>query len=100
MCEELLHLGKMDTATIQFNKIDAKQEFTAYVSRGGLMKPSDVVYITYTLRYTAYKSIKNCDEAYQFLVNSSNPRNVFVKYFMKGVEESNVRKSIYFHRLY
>ena len=89
MCEELLSSGKMDTATIQFDKIDAKQEFTGYVSRGGLMKPSDVVYSTCTLAYAAYKSIKNCDEAYQFLANSSNLRNVFVKYFMNSVEDSD-----------
>ena len=65
------------------------------VSRGGLMKPSDVVYITCTLAYTAYKSIKNC-EAYQFLVNSSNPRNVFVTYFMNSVtvEGSNALEPI------
>ena len=92
MCEELS--GKMDTATIQFDNIDAKQEFTAYVSRGGLMKPSDVVYITCTLAYGAYKSIKNCDEAYQFLVNSSDPRNVFVKYFMNSVEDSSALQPI------
>ena len=64
---------------IQFDKIDSKQVFTAYVPRGGLMKPSDVVYITCTLAYAACESIKNCDEVYQFLVNSSDPRNVFVK---------------------
>ena len=57
MCEELLSSGKMDTATIYFDKIEAKQEFTAYVSRDGLMKPSDVVYITCTLANAAYKSI-------------------------------------------
>ena len=55
MCEELLSSGKMDTATIQFDNIDAKQELTAYVSRGGLMKPSDVVYITCTLAYGGMK---------------------------------------------
>ena len=48
-----------------------------------------MVYITCTLAYGAYKSIKNCDEAYQFLVNSSDPRNVFVKYFMNSVEDSS-----------
>ena len=84
----------MDTAAIQFDKIDAKQEFTVYVSRDGLMKPSDVVYITCTIVYAAYKSIKNCDEAYQYLVNSSNPRNVFVKYFMNSIEDNNALEHI------
>ena len=81
MCEELLSSGKMDTATIQFDKIDAKQEFTAYVSRGGLMKPSDVVYITCTLAYAAYKSIKNCDEAFLTILL------ILGMYFMNSVED-------------
>ena len=58
------------------------------------MKPSDVAYITCTPAYGAYKSIKNCDEAYQFLVNSSDPRNVFVKYFMNSVEDSSALQPI------
>ena len=99
MCEELLSSGKMDTATIYFDKIEVKQEFTTYVSRDGLMKPSDVVYITCTLANVAYKSITNCDEAYQFLVNSSNPWNVFIKHFMNSVENSNELQPIVILRM-
>ena len=53
-----------------------------------------MVYSTCTLAYGAYKSIKNCDEAHQFLVNSSDPRNVFVKYFMSSVEDSSALQPI------
>ena len=44
--KELLSPGKMDIGTIQFDKNDAKPEFTAYVSTGGLMKPSDIHLLT------------------------------------------------------
>ena len=44
--KEFLSSGKMDIGTIQLDKIDTKQEFTAYVSTGGLMKPSDVHLLT------------------------------------------------------
>ena len=53
MCEELISSGKMDTATIQFDN-----KARIYVSRGGLMKPSDVVYSTCTLAYGAYEALR------------------------------------------
>ena len=42
----LLSAGEMDIGTIQFDKIEAKPEFTAYVSTGGLMTPSDIHLLT------------------------------------------------------
>ena len=47
----LLSSGKIDIGTIQFDKIDIKQEFTLYVSMGGLMKPSDVHLLTSLEKY-------------------------------------------------
>ena len=40
------------------------------------------------------KNIKICDEAYQFLGSSSNPKNVFVEYLMNIIEYSNALKPI------
>ena len=71
--KELLRAGKMDIGTIQFDKIDAKPEFTAYVATGGLMKPSDIHLLTQLTKISKFVTK---------LSSSSNPRNVFVKYFI------------------
>ena len=58
MCTELLSAAKMEVQSINFDCIDARQEFISDVSRDGLLKPSDVVYITCMHAFVIYKSIK------------------------------------------
>ena len=89
MCTELLSAGKMEVQSINFDCIDARQEFIADVSIGGLLKPSGVVYITCMQAFVIYKSIKN-----NFLLATSKPRDVFTKYFLNLIDESNCLTSI------
>ena len=89
MCTELLSAGKMEVQSINFDCIDARQEFIADVSRGGLLKPSDVVYITCMHAFVISKSIKNNYDAFNFLLDTSKPRYVFTKYFLNLIDESN-----------
>ena len=94
MCTELLSAGKMEVQSINFDCIDARQEFIADVSRGGLLKPFDLVYITCMHAFVIYKSIKNNSDAFKFLLATSKPRDVFTKYILNLIDESNCLTSI------
>ena len=52
--------------------------------RGGLQHPSDSVYVTCSHAFSFYKKL-NCDSNHKFLLmDSSNPREVFVQSFMRN----------------
>ena len=88
-CTELLSGGKMEEHSVAFELADMRQEFMAQISRGGLLKPSDVVYITCIHAFALYNAIKNNSESFSLLMKFSNPRNVFTTYFLNLIEESN-----------
>ena len=44
--------------------------------------------------FVIYKSIKNKSDAFKFLLATSTPRDVFTKYFLNLIDESNCLTSI------
>ena len=99
-CPEFLSAGQMETKDITFEdclteeEITAKEEFIARVSRGGLLKPSDAVYVACLHAYATYDAVKSNEDAFNYLVSASNPRSVFTKYFMDHAKDSNSLESV------
>ena len=93
-CTELLSAGNMDKSSVIIDSADTRQEFLAQISRGGLLKPSDVVYITCMHAFVLYNTIKMNSESFSLLLTSPNPRSVFTTYFSNLIEESNCVTSI------
>ena len=75
-CAELLTSGKMSTKNINFENVSSqkdiasKEEFISSISRGGLIKPSDVMYIACIHGYTLYKKIRENNDAFNFLLST------------------------------
>ena len=67
----------------------AKEEFVALVSRGGLLKSSDLVYVTCTRAWLLYQKIKANEESFNFLISSSNPRTILTVFFIHLLKENN-----------
>ena len=93
-CSECLSPGKVplqlyfeqpDTSTDETN---AKEEFVRSVTRGGLIKPSDALYVLCAHVYMMYTFIINDEQKKQVLLSASNPRSVFVETFIQKCEEN------------
>ena len=99
-CQSLLTCGKMNEAEIMIyecssdHEKQAKEEFVALVSRGGLLKPSDLVYVTCTHAWLLYQKIKENEESFNFLISSSNPRTIFTNFFIHLLNENNTLTEI------
>ena len=93
-CREFLCAGNMPLNSEHIQDNEVRKEFTAQMSRGGLLKPSDIVYITCIHAYFYFRSIKNNSEVHDFLLNSSEPRSVFSKSFVDILNGSTVLESI------
>ena len=100
MSSELLSAGRMDATEITFGDamnpedLTAKEEFIARISRGGLLKPSDAVYVVCLHAYTAYDAVKSNIDAFNYLISASNSRSVFTKYFLDHANDSNALESV------
>ena len=92
--------GKMNEAEIMIydcssdHEKEAKEEFVALVSRGGLLKPSDLVYVTCTHAWQIYHKIKESEESFNFLISSQNPRTIFTEFFIHLLNERNTLTEI------
>ena len=89
-CDELVSTGKcklvvnfeVDGNTNDLEK-GAKDEFLSLVNQGGLIKPSDLLFLTCVHAAAFFKYIKSKEYIFNMLINSSNPRSVFSSLFMK-----------------
>ena len=63
--------------------LEAKEEFIAIVSRGGLLKPSNYLYIAAVNATVLYSYIKNDDDLMKSLLATENPRDTFMDCFLK-----------------
>ena len=66
-----------------------KEEFVSLVTRGGLLKPSDLVYVTCVHAWSLYHSIKDSNDAFNLLLSSSNPRTLFTEFFITILEDND-----------
>ena len=66
------------------------EEFLMIVSRGGLQHPSDCVFVTCCHALQLYEKLKEHDDLQFLLMNSSNPRELFVTVFEKVIVSDHV----------
>ena len=66
-----------------------KEEFVSLVTRGGLLKPSDLVYVTCVHAWSLYHSIKDSNDVFNLLLSSSNPRTLFTEFFITILEDND-----------
>ena len=85
-CNELFTPGKVPIS-IDFDdygtddpSVTAKTEFINSVSRGGLQKPSDYVYITCIYASLLNRFILSNEELKNSLLVTKNPRDTFIKF--------------------
>ena len=79
--EELPDIDDMDDSIIE-----AKDEFIASVSRGGLSKPSDYIYIASVHASSLYRFIFDNENLRNTLLGTQNPRKTFIESYMSMLE--------------
>ena len=67
----------------------AEDELLSLVNRGGLIKPSDLLFVTCVHVAAFFKYIKSKEFISNMLINASNPRSVFSSLFMKKIEDND-----------
>ena len=77
-----------------YDNTSAKDEFISIVTRGRLLKPSDIVYITSVHVWAMYCHIRDDDVCKNILMSSSNPRNVFCATFVEKLHDENETNAI------
>ena len=75
-----------EEATMEEEKL--KESFLNAINRGGLVKPSDLVYISCVCIYTVYKEVMDQEESKRLLMDSEDARSVFAKTVVAKMKES------------
>ena len=70
--------------------MEAKEAFVAAISRGGLTKPSDYMYITSVHAAALFAYIFKDTDIRNALLATSNPRNTFIESFKMIFERSDL----------
>ena len=85
----------MDENEIKFHEtssdenVNEKVEFISIVSRGSLLKPSDLVYITCIHVRILYHHIKARKEAFDLLLASTKPQSLFTNLFVYILDDNS-----------
>ena len=77
------------------NSINVKEEFTKIINRGGLTKPSDFLYVTAVQASTMLKFVNDNDYLRKSLMESKNPRDLFVAAFMMKLGEKEETEQLF-----
>ncbi len=87
--------------TVQWNDVGATEEeleegksFLSAINRGGLIKPSDILYITCLHAAELYRFIKDDYLLRKKLIGSRNSRSLFVEVFIRKLDEFDHTKKI------
>ena len=75
--------GKVDEDADEEFDETSKEEYLDIANRGGLTKPSDVLYMTCVHAYALYLHLESNATAWKLLLESSNTRSVFVSCFVE-----------------
>ena len=65
-----------------------KESFLNAINRGGLVKPSDLAYLSAVCVYTVYKEVMASEESKKILIDAVDARGVFVKTVVAKMKES------------
>ena len=94
-CSNMLSPGKVPlplnfdaTENISSPEENIKEEFVRNITRGGLLKPSDLLYVICTHAHMMYTFIINDEQKKEILLASCNPRKVFVETFIQKCESN------------
>ena len=93
-CRYLVTSGLMEKSSLNLAKshdteeeIAIRQDFLSLVSRGGLKKPSDLLYVTIVHAWSLYMYIKTNQNLHKMMLSSRNPGDLFVKTFIQLLED-------------
>ena len=100
-CDDIISPGKVplqvsfENSNETHDMIKVKEEFIQLISRGGLTKPSDYLYIASLHATSLYSYISNDDTLIKSLLATDNPRDTFVDSFMHFVQnDDNASRSL------
>ena len=66
--------------------VNSEQQYLNLINRGGLTKPSDILFMTCIHAWTLYSHIQASADAYQTLMACCNPRNLFFETFLQKLQ--------------
>ena len=61
----------------------------SFITRGGLLKLSNVVYVACLHAFLLYKAIQKESDTFKFLMSPNNPWSVFSEYFLQFVHDNS-----------
>jgi hypothetical protein len=86
-CKELVSAGKeqlsVDMDASEFDTLPEERQYIALANRGGLLRPSNLLYITCQHAWSLYSFIIGRKSTYHILFACSYPRNAFVGVFLE-----------------
>ena len=74
--------------------LESSEQFTNLVSRGGLLHPSDILYLVCVHAWALWRDVRDDSTTMNSLMKTTNQRRVFVAAFMNKLEESERTQSI------
>jgi hypothetical protein len=99
-CCDMLARGKMmsmeDDEAIE-NESE-REKLVDMVNRGGLHKPTDLMYMTCIHAWNLYKYMQTDEKLFMKMMSAKNAREVFVSVFMHFIAEGTCTKVIYQHK--
>ena len=84
----------IEQVTCNDDESQAKDVFLNAINRGGLTKPSDLVFVTCTHSSDLFKAIQNDSFLSQQLINCANSQSLFVEIFRGKLEEVDCTNSV------
>ena len=85
---------EVDTTDASAEQLKAGNEFVDEISRGGLIKPSQLLNVVAAHANELWRYIKNNNDVLTTLISSANSRAVFTKTFISKLKERSTTKSI------
>jgi len=76
------------------DEIEAKEEFLRLITRGGLIKPSDALFIVCCHSWLLYHKIINSDTSKNLLLASNNSRATFIEVFIQKLDHNESSRKL------
>ena len=84
-----------DTGNVDDEKaIELKEEFTTSISRGGLCKPSDDIFISSAHAFSLLRYVIHDDRHKKTLLSTQNPKNAFIEVFLRVLAKDDNTNSV------
>ena len=100
-CNETISPGKVPLAvSIESSSeeegtiLEAKEAFTAAISRGGLTKPSNYLYVAAVNATALYSHISKDTELWKSLLATENPRETFIESYLRLTENDEISSEL------